>query len=345
MIDKWKLLPLSLTGRVNIVKMVVLPKFMYLFQNIPIYLTASFFKLIDSIIIPFIWADKPSCISKAHLHKPIAEGGLSLPVFRHYYWACNARALVFWGHPTAAAEQRHSLCPSWPVIETRVASVNAGASLAAILFLKLNIPLRCFKNEFVMCNSLKILKKIKFVLNLPGLSTHAPICQNPCFKLGTMDAAFLQWSDKGLTTVKDLYINNHFASFAQLQAKFGLPSSHFFRYLQVRNFVRQSIPHFESLPEQRCFYELMIKPPTSTRLISQFVNLFSLAAPSLHIKDAWVSDTGVEISDELWAQGLSRIKSCSINARLQLIQFKVIHRTFFKDQTEQDLSLCFRQLR
>lgn len=87
MIDKWKLLPLSLVGRVNIIKMVVLPKFMYLFQNIPIYLTTSFFKMIVSIIIPFIWADKPSRISKAHLQKPTAEGGLGLPVPRHYYWA------------------------------------------------------------------------------------------------------------------------------------------------------------------------------------------------------------------------------------------------------------------
>ena len=51
---------------------------MYLFQNIPIYLTASFFKMIDNIIIPFIWADKPSHISKAHLRKSTAKGGPGL---------------------------------------------------------------------------------------------------------------------------------------------------------------------------------------------------------------------------------------------------------------------------
>lgn len=63
-----------------------------------------------------------------------------------------------------------------------------------------------------MRNSLRILKQSKFVLSLLGLSTHAPICQIPCFKPGTMDAAFLQWSDKGLTTIKDLYINNYLLS-------------------------------------------------------------------------------------------------------------------------------------
>jgi len=95
-IDKWKLFPLSLIGRVNTVKMVVLPKFTYLFQNVPIFLTSSFFKMLDCIIMPFVWASKPPPYFKAHLQKPTEEGGLGLPVFRHYYWACNARALVFW---------------------------------------------------------------------------------------------------------------------------------------------------------------------------------------------------------------------------------------------------------
>ena len=130
------------------------------------------------------------------------------------------------------------------------------------LLFKLNFSdLIGFKYDFVMCNAFKILKQIKGVLDLPGVSTYAPICQNPYFKLGMMDAAFVQWSDKGLTAIIDLYVNDHFATFAQLQEKFGLPSSHFFRYLQVRNFVRQSIPHFETLPEQHVFYGLMTKPP------------------------------------------------------------------------------------
>lgn len=85
MVDKWKLLPLSLIGRVNIIKMTVLPKCIYLFQNVPIFLTAAFFKSLDSIILPFVWANKPPRISKAHLQKPTTEGGLGLPVMRHYY--------------------------------------------------------------------------------------------------------------------------------------------------------------------------------------------------------------------------------------------------------------------
>ena len=46
-IESWRQLPLSLIDRVNAIKMVTLPRFLYLFQNLPIFLPKSFFKLID----------------------------------------------------------------------------------------------------------------------------------------------------------------------------------------------------------------------------------------------------------------------------------------------------------
>lgn len=39
----WSLLPISLIGRVNCIKMSVLPNFLYLFQRIPIFIPKSFF--------------------------------------------------------------------------------------------------------------------------------------------------------------------------------------------------------------------------------------------------------------------------------------------------------------
>lgn len=61
-----------------------------------------------------------------------------------------------------------------------------------------------------MHNTYRILKQIKNILNLTGLSTHAPISQNSCFKPSMMDAAVPHWFDKGLTTIRDLYIYNDF---------------------------------------------------------------------------------------------------------------------------------------
>lgn len=95
-IGKWRTLPLSMIGRINAFKMVSLPRFLYLFQNVPIFLTKAFFKSLDSVILPFIWGFKAHRISKIHLQKPKEKGGLGLPCFLHYYWAANARALVYW---------------------------------------------------------------------------------------------------------------------------------------------------------------------------------------------------------------------------------------------------------
>lgn len=116
--------------------------------------------------------------------------------------------------------------PRWPEVELSNAVSLTGASLSAILFSKPDIKIKLLHNNFFLCNLIKILNQIKGIL--PKMSIHTPICQNPCFKPGLMDAVFKHWSDKGLTTIRDLYIDIHFASFAQLQAKFKLPTNQFF---------------------------------------------------------------------------------------------------------------------
>lgn len=89
-IQFWKTLPISLLGRVNSIKMIFLP------QNLPIYLTKSFFKKLDSIILPFIWNYKAHRIKKDHLCKHKSNGGLALPDFMRYYWAAGLRSIAHW---------------------------------------------------------------------------------------------------------------------------------------------------------------------------------------------------------------------------------------------------------
>ena len=97
-IKKWKALHLSLAGKVNCIKINVLPKYLYLFQCIPLYLPKSFFKSIDKIFTSFIWDWKRPRIRLELLQRPKLQGGLALPNLCHYYWASNVQKIMHWLH-------------------------------------------------------------------------------------------------------------------------------------------------------------------------------------------------------------------------------------------------------
>lgn len=53
----WKSLPLSLVGRINLLKMTFLSKFLYIFRNTPVPIPNSFFQKVDQTVNSFIWAE------------------------------------------------------------------------------------------------------------------------------------------------------------------------------------------------------------------------------------------------------------------------------------------------
>jgi hypothetical protein len=83
------MLPFSLAGRINLIKMNTLPKFLYLFQTIPIFINKSSFSHLNKIISDFIWNKKPPRIRREFLQRPRSMAGLTLPHFQLYYWASN----------------------------------------------------------------------------------------------------------------------------------------------------------------------------------------------------------------------------------------------------------------
>ena len=159
----------------------------------------------------------------------------------------------------------------------------------------------------------------------------SPISYNHMFRPGLEDPVFTTWREKGIISLRDVYINDHLASFQELQQKFQLPTSHFFRFLQLRHFLRAYVPLYEQKLHHAALDSLLTIEPYTKGAVSYFYNILQkLNSPSTNsFREEWQRELGNVLWEEMWKICFENIHSSSINARHALIQFKVVHRLHF----------------
>jgi hypothetical protein len=84
---RWKYLPCSWIGRINIIKMAILPKAIYRFNAIHIKIPIQLFKELERAICKFIWNNKKPRRSKTLLKDKSTSGGITMPDLKLYYRA------------------------------------------------------------------------------------------------------------------------------------------------------------------------------------------------------------------------------------------------------------------
>lgn len=324
-LQKWRDLPLSLIGRVNVIKMTILPKFLYLFHCVPIRTPKSLFKEINKTITSFLWKNKIPRVKLSTLQAPYAKGGLNLPNFRNYYLAAQFRSIWCWLHAKDTETK-------WLHMEQHLIK---NVSLKVLPFLASKKALSAITKNPIFLNSFSAWYEAHTMIGLNiSLLRHTPLWDNPNIPHEIADRTLKQWVNNGIKTVKDLYTEDNFFIFQELAKKFNLPNNNLFKYFQIRHWVHNSYTDFPKIPPESPLEEhLFSKSLHNTKgLISSIYTILNNNLPAydkISIKSKWESDLNYNYDDDDWSNLLKSSQTVFNSANHRQIQFNIFNRTYY----------------
>lgn len=316
--QRWSSLSLSLWGKVNALKMNVIPRLNYLLQCLPIAISHKYFDKFDHICKTFLWNGKRARLKLEKIQMPVKKGGMGLPKLVLYHYAFCLRHIAQWMLPPERA-------PPWFKMEysmfSPLAPINA-------LSCKLSSKLQ---SHPIIANLYNVWKKISqmFHLNV-HLNSESCIWNNPKLKIAGHSFVWRNWLEKGITTLADLYEGKKVKTFESLAFEYNLPRSNLWKYLQLQHLLINVIGR-ETPPQQS---DLLLQ---TTKVMGMgpeasiyYAMIFEQKIkPSYALKSIWSTDLNINITDKEWDKIYENITKVSRDIKIRLIQFKILNRFYW----------------
>ena len=330
---------LSLSHRIDSVRMNILPRYLYLFQALPVQISPKQFSELNKIISRFIWQGKKPRIRFKTLQLPKEQGGMSLPNFEDYFYAAQIRPLINLCNPSFQARWKDIELSSLadPPLQAALAHKHLGGLIDKVQnpWIKGQLKIwNMIKDEYKLNNKLQIIQWCAY---------------DPEFKANVIDKRFKSWIPKGITTYYSLTEKGQLKSFDRLKEDCNLDKTDFFRFLQVRSrFEHIRIETDLNDTISKIFIDAFQKKPNKGIISRIYKGLLSKKSHSTdYVRKKWEREGNLSISEEDWLDICQSQWKCTLSHSWREFSWKCLIRFFITPKQKAHLTggeaECWRQ--
>lgn len=325
-IHAWSRLPLGVWGRINLIKMILLPKVLYILWHSPVYIPIKYFKSMEALLKPFVWGNNRHKLSWQALKNSTDMGGTALPDFNNYYIASQLSQLF---HIDKSDKDRFLtlLCPSWAQSTGEpITAISAGAENIISREYRQSLLFQ-YRRIWDIASTKLDIPSTK--LDIPSYNDYAPLWHNKHLQEFYHLQNIELWASRGISYLHDLVTHGTFKTFEVLKEEFTLQNNMFYQFLQIRHAAQTQFSQslLQSTPNPII---AIIKNTDPKKLISCFYNMLSiptLSKMAYALKLIWERDVGT-IEDEAWEEALETCKNVSPKLSDRLSQIYILHRAY-----------------
>ena len=147
------------------------------------------------------------------------------------------------------------------------------------------------------------------------------------FLVNNRTIAFLPWIERGVTSLGQLLNGGLFMTFNHIKKEYNIPDYCYFQFIQLKEAIKKSI-NIKDFNNQSPPLFTKITSLKPQKILSQIYKLLAFNNTTTAIPtDKWTTDINDLPTDTNWLNICNNTFSMTCNSKIQLIQYKVLHRT------------------